>query len=172
MPSKPLLEFYMFTANNDISYKHRVVCYLLSHINACSSEFAQTKLLNCIAAIPHKAKSQVLLPTIQALTEKATATQPADIFAASSEKLTIQLICCFDAAAPHLNENPSAWNLFLLAIRTFLRSGGIISSTLGLSSLSLFVYHRNAAVSSTSTCACRSEWSVLIFKPTTENCGL
>jgi hypothetical protein len=95
-------------------------------------------LLNCIAAIPHKAKSQILLPTIQALTEKATATQPADIFAASSEKLTIQLLSCFDAAAAHLNENPSAWNLFLLAIRTYLRSGGTISSTLRFSSLSLF----------------------------------
>lgn len=116
--------------NNNISYKHRIVCYLLSHINACASEFVQTRLLNCVAAIPHKAKSQILLPTIQALTEKATATQPADIFATSSENLTIQLLSCFDAAAAHLNENPSAWNLFLLAIRTYLRSGGTISSTL------------------------------------------
>ena len=121
----------MFTfTNNNISYKHRIVCYLLSHINACASEFVQTRLLNCVAAIPHKAKSQILLPTIQALTEKATATQPADIFATSSENLTIQLLSCFDAAAAHLNENPSAWNLFLLAIRTYLRSGGTISSAL------------------------------------------
>jgi U3 small nucleolar RNA-associated protein 10 len=131
----------MFTlTNNNISYKHRIVCYLLSHINACASEFVQTRLLNCIAAIPDKAKSQILLPTIQALTEKAAATQPADIFAASSENLTIQLLSCFDAAADHLNENPSAWNLFLFAIRTYLRSGGTISSTLCFSSLSLFIY--------------------------------
>ena len=133
-----MLEFQIFTfTDNYISYKHRVVCYLLSHINACSSEFAQTKLLNCIAAIPHKAKSQILLPTIQSLTEKATATQPADIFAATSEKFTIQLLSCFDGAAAHLNENPSAWNLFLLVIRTYLRSGGTILSTLGFSSLSV-----------------------------------
>ena len=119
----------MFTfTNNNISYKHRIVCYLLSHINACASEFVQTRLLNCVAAIRHKAKSQILLPTIQALIEKATATQPADIFATSSENLTIQLLSCFDAAAAHLNENPSAWNLFLLAIRTYLRSGGTIST--------------------------------------------
>lgn len=163
----------MFTfINNNISYKHRVVCYLLSHINACSTEFAQTRLLNCIVAIPHKAKSQILLPTIQALTEKATATQSAHIFATSSENLTIQLLSCFDAAAAHLNENPSAWNLFLLAIRTYFRSGGTISSTLCFSSLSLYIYLRNAAVGSTSTCTCRSGWFVLIFKPTTENCGL
>jgi U3 small nucleolar RNA-associated protein 10 len=121
----------MFTTNNDISYKHHVVCYLLSHINACSSEFAQTRLLNCIAMIPHKAKSQILLPAIQALTEKATATQPTDIFATSSEKLTIQLLSCFHASAAHFNENSSAWNLFLLAIRTYLRSGGTISLTIG-----------------------------------------
>ena len=157
----------MFTTNNDISYKHHVVCYLLSHINACSSEFAQTRLLNCIAAIPHKAKSQILLPTIQALIEKATATQPADIFAASSEKLTIQLLSCFDAAAAHLNENPSAWNLFLLAIRTYFRSGETISSTLCFSSLFLFIYLRNAAVGSTSTCTCHSGRFVLVFEPTT-----
>ena len=140
MPSKLLLEFQVFTfTNNDISHKHCVVCYLLSHINACSSEFAQTRLLNCIAAIPNKAKSQILLPTIQALTEKATATQPADIFTVSSEKLTIQLLSCFDDAAAHLNDDPSAWDLFLLAIRTYLRSGGIFSSTLCFSSLSLSI---------------------------------
>jgi hypothetical protein len=172
MPSKSLLGFQNFTTNNDISYKHRIVCYLLSHINACSSEFVQTKLLNCIAAIPDKAKSQILLPTIQVLTEKATATQPADIFAASSERLTIQLLSCFDTAAAHLNENPSAWNLFLLVIRTYLRYGGVISSILSFSSLSPLIYLRNAAVCSTSTCTCRSEWFVLVLKPTTENCGL
>ena len=172
MPSKSLLGFHMFTTNNGISYKHHVVCYLLSHINACSSEFVQTRLLNCIAAIPHKAKSQILLPTIQALAEKAAATQPTDIFTASSENLTVQLLSCFDAGAAHLNENSSAWNLFLLVIRTYLRSGGIISSTLGFFSLSLFIYLRNAAVGSTSTCTCRSGWFVFIYKPTTENCGL
>ena len=132
----------------------------------------QIRLLNCIAAIPHKAKSQILLPTIQTLTEIAIATQPADVFATSSEKMTIQLLSCFDAAAPHLNEDPSAWNLFLLAIRTYLRSGGIICSTLCFSSLSLSIYLRNAAVGSTSTCTCRSGWFVLVSKPTTENCGL
>ena len=118
------LQMLPFTYN-DVSYKYRVVCYLLSHINACSSEFAQTKLLNSIAAIPNKAKSQILLPTIQTLTEKAASIQPADIFATSSERLTIQLLSSFDvAAAGHLNDNPSAWNLFLLVIRTYLRSGG------------------------------------------------
>ena len=117
----------MFTTDNNISYKHHIVCYLLSHINACSSEFAQTRLLSSVAAIPNKAKSQILHPAIQALTEKATATQPADIFAVSPEKLTIQLLSCFDASAAHLNENISAWNLFLLAIRTYLRNGGTIS---------------------------------------------
>lgn len=134
MPSKLLLD-QMFTTNNNISYKHRIVCYLLSHINACSSEFAQTRLLSIVAAIPNKAKSQILLPAIQVLTEKATATQPADIFAASPEKLTIQLLSCFDASAVHLNENISAWNLFLLAIRTYLRNGGTIPLTLGFSRL-------------------------------------
>ncbi|KAF8797612.1 hypothetical protein BYT27DRAFT_7204423 [Phlegmacium glaucopus] len=108
----------------DADYKHGVVCYLLSHINACSSEFARTRLLNSIATIPNRARSQILLPTIQALTEKATSTQPTDIFVASSEMLTIQLLSCFDvAAAAHLNENPSAWNLFLLVLRTYLRAG-------------------------------------------------
>jgi hypothetical protein len=91
----------------------------------------QTKLLNSIAAISNKAKSQILLPAIQAVTKKATSTQPADIFVASSEKLTNQLLSCFDAAAAaHLNDNISAWNIFLLAIRTYLRSGGTVSSSL------------------------------------------
>jgi hypothetical protein len=125
-----------------------------------------------MTAIPNKVKIQVLLPTIQAVTEKATSTQPADIFMASSEKLTIQLLSCFDAAAAtHLNDNLSAWTLFLLAIRTYLRSGTTVSSTLSDPS-HLFIYLRNAAVNSTSIYASRSGWSVLIFKPTAENCSL
>ena len=131
---------FAFTYSHDVSYKHRVVCYLLSHINACSSEFARTRLLNSIATIPNKAKSQIVLPTIQALTEKATSIQPADIFIASSEKLTIQLLSCFDVtAAAHLNDDPSAWDLFLLVLRTYLRSGGTVSSTFNFSFLSTYL---------------------------------
>ena len=128
------------TYNDNDSYKHHVVCFLLSHINACSSEFAQTRLLNSIATIPNKAKSQILLPTIQALAEKATSTQPADIFVASSEILTIHLLSCFDVtAAALLNENHSAWNIFLLVVRTYLRSGGTVSSSISFSSLSTYL---------------------------------
>ena len=174
-PSIFLLDFqiYSFTYGN-VSYKYRIICYLLSHINACASEFTQTKLLDPIAAIPNKAKTQILLPTIQAVTKTATCNQPADIYLASSEMLTIQLLCCFDAAAAaHLNNNLSAWNTFLLAIRTYLRSGGTVFSTFKLLFLSAYIFiFRDAAVNSTSTCACRSGWFVLFFKPTAENCSL
>lgn len=155
---------------DDVSYKHRIVCYLLSHINACTSEFAQTRLLNSIAAVPNKAKIQILLPTIQASTKMATSIQPADTSVASSEKLTIQLLLCFDAAAAHLNDNPSAWDLFLSVIRTYLRSGAtVLLKSSNFFSLSTCIYLRNAAVDSTNTRPCHSEWFVFIFKSTTEN---
>lgn len=125
---------------NDVSYKHGVVCYLLSHINACSSEFARITLLDSIATIPNKAKTRILLPTIQAVTEKATSTQPEEIFVASSEKLTIQLLFTFDVtAAASLNDDSSVWNLFLLVVRTYLRSGETLSLTLKSSSLSTYL---------------------------------
>ena len=80
-----------------------------------------------------------------------------------------------------------ASTLLLLISMKILRPGtfsywpyGRISALVGLfpqlyasfSSLSLFIHLRNAAVGSTSTCTCRSGRFVLIFKSTTENCGL
>ena len=109
------------------SYKHRIICYLLSHINALSYEEIQTALLKSIATIVNKAKVQILLPTLQTVAEKASSAAPADTFASTSEDLTMQLLSCFDsAAAPYLNDTPVAWATFLQSIRTYFRPGSFL----------------------------------------------
>ncbi|KAF8966928.1 armadillo-type protein [Flammula alnicola] len=108
----------------DVDYKYRVVCYLLSHVNALSSETVQNALLKSTATITNKARIQILLPTIQAITEKTSSMPSTEVFAPVSEEFTTRILSCFDsAAAVYLNEAAAAWDLFLQTIRTYLRSG-------------------------------------------------
>ncbi|KAF8154101.1 hypothetical protein B0H34DRAFT_800000 [Crassisporium funariophilum] len=107
----------------DADYKHRVVCYILSHINAFCLETAQSALLKLVVTIQDKAKIQILLPTIHALSEKASLAEPANIFASASEELTTLMLSCFDAtAASHLKDADS-WNVFIKVVRTYFRAG-------------------------------------------------
>jgi len=96
------------------SYKHRIICYLLSHTNALSCEEVQNALLKSTATILNKAKVQILLPTLRTVAEKASSAAPANIFTSTSEDLTTRLLSCFDSAAtPYLNDTPTAWAIFL-----------------------------------------------------------
>ncbi|CAA7262090.1 unnamed protein product [Cyclocybe aegerita] len=108
----------------DVDYKHRVICYILSHVNAMSSESAQVALLKSIATIADKAKSQILLPTIQALVEKASRSPAPTIFVSTSEELTTRTLSCLDAtAAEHLNASTLTWDIFTQMVQTYLRPG-------------------------------------------------
>ena len=110
------------------SYKHRIICYLLSHTNALSCEEVQNALLKSTATIMNKAKAQILLPTLRTVAEKASSAAPANIFSSTSKDLTTQLLSCFDsAAAPYLNDTPAAWAIFLQTIRTYFRPGSLSS---------------------------------------------
>ncbi|KAF9480276.1 hypothetical protein BDN70DRAFT_905831 [Pholiota conissans] len=103
----------------DADYKHRVICYLLSHINALSSETAKTSILRSMATLTTKAKVQILLPTMQALVEKASILSSTDVFNAASEEFTIRLLSCFDSsAASYLNDTESCWDTFVRLNRT------------------------------------------------------
>jgi len=110
------------------SYKHRIICYLLSHTNALSCEEVQNTLLKSTATIMNKAKVQILLPTIRVIAEKASSAAPENIFSITSEDLTTRLLSCFDsAAAPYLNDTPAAWAIFLQTTRTYCRPGSLSS---------------------------------------------
>ncbi|KAF8901036.1 armadillo-type protein [Gymnopilus junonius] len=108
----------------DADYKHGVLCYLLSHINALSSETIQVSLLKSTAPISNKAKIQILLPTVHAMIKKVSSIQPTDTFSSVSEEFATRLLSCYDSsAAGYLNETAQAWDDLLQGIRTFFRSG-------------------------------------------------
>ncbi|KAJ3515006.1 hypothetical protein NLJ89_g2035 [Agrocybe chaxingu] len=108
----------------DADYKHRITCFVLSHVNAMSSEFAQVALLKSIGTIADKAKCQILLPTIQALAEEASRSPATSIFVSTSEELTTRSLSCLDTtAAEHLNASTLAWDVFTQVARTYLRPG-------------------------------------------------
>jgi len=110
------------------SYKHRIICYLLSHINALSCEEVQNSLLKSTATIANKAKVQILLPALKTVAEKASSVPPANLFSSASEDFTTQLLSCFDSAtAPYLNDTPVALATFLQTIRTYFRPGSLLT---------------------------------------------
>ncbi|KAF4611649.1 hypothetical protein D9613_003824 [Agrocybe pediades] len=113
----------------DADYKNRVVCYLLSHINATSSEIIQISLLKSIATITNKAKVQILAPTIELLVARAESEDVPVSNAPSSEELTTRVLSCYDtASAQYVNESTSAWDLFVRVVRAYFRSGAALSS--------------------------------------------
>ncbi|KAF9553866.1 hypothetical protein CPC08DRAFT_672807 [Agrocybe pediades] len=113
----------------DADYKNRVVCYLLSHINATSSETIQISLLKSIATITNKAKVQILAPTIELLVARAESEDVPVSNAPSSEELTTRVLSCYDtASSQYVNESTSAWDLFVRVVRAYFRSGAALSS--------------------------------------------
>ncbi|KAJ2923032.1 hypothetical protein H1R20_g14063, partial [Candolleomyces eurysporus] len=88
----------------DSEYKKRVLCYLLSHINALSSADMQTVLLKAVGSVTDKAKLQLLLPTIQ---ELLLPNQP------QHEELLLELLRSFNgSAAKELNDtNKPFWKV-------------------------------------------------------------
>lgn len=100
----------------DSEYKKRVLCYLLSHINALSSADMQTILLKTVGSVTDKAKLQLLLPTIQKLLLPNQQ---------QHEELILELLRSFDgSAAKALNDNGKPfWNVYLDLLRHSLRSG-------------------------------------------------
>jgi U3 small nucleolar RNA-associated protein 10 len=100
----------------DSEYKKRVLCYLLSHINALSSADMQTILLKAVGSVTDKAKLQLLLPTIQKLL-LPNQQQHAELF--------LVLLRSFDgSAAKGMNDNGKPfWDVYLDLLRHCLRSG-------------------------------------------------
>ncbi|TFK37695.1 hypothetical protein BDQ12DRAFT_685121 [Crucibulum laeve] len=105
-------------------YKRRVLCFLLSHINALSVQKAQIALLKSIQTISDGAKAQILQPTVQSLVLAASSVQPKDVFHSFSEDFTSSIIACFDASvAKELNNSQTQWESYVIMIRTYFTAG-------------------------------------------------
>jgi hypothetical protein len=101
-------------------FKHRVLCFYASHINAMAIPVAQTALLKILAGISDSAKIQNILPTIKSLL-----TTPAAALTPVKQELMILLISCFDhSAASDLNEaDEETWDVYLSVLRYAFSSG-------------------------------------------------
>ncbi|KAG5644278.1 hypothetical protein DXG03_008763 [Asterophora parasitica] len=115
-------------------YKLRVLCFLLSHINAIALPTAQVSLLKSLDVISDSAKAQILLPTIRSL----VASWKGDI-SDTQQELTDLALSCFDGSvAKELgDEHGELWNVFVSALRATFAPGApstsraIVSQALG-----------------------------------------
>ncbi|KAG6836982.1 hypothetical protein H0H93_016935 [Arthromyces matolae] len=106
-----------------IEYKRRVVCFLVSHINALPLPTAQVSLLRSIKAISDGAKAEILLPTIRSLVGHKKTVAPLN-------DLIDLVMSCFDASvARDFNEESSAlWDVYVSVMRYHFSPGAPLSS--------------------------------------------
>ncbi|KAG6868786.1 hypothetical protein C0993_010713 [Termitomyces sp. T159_Od127] len=104
-------------------YKHRVLCFIVSHVNALALPTFQIALLKSIEAVSDSAKAEILFPTIKSL----LASKKSD---ATLRDLTDRVMSCFDSSvAEDLNEEKSAlWDLYLSVIRFHFEPNAPLSS--------------------------------------------
>lgn len=126
-----LSEFSPLQASNrfshSIRYKHRVLCYLLSHVNGIGLRSAQVQLLGSLEGISDKSKAMILKSTLSNLSDMASST--ADTLSKDSEELTSLLLACLDSSVTEdLNDSRSElWNIYISIINSFFKSGRCFS---------------------------------------------
>ncbi|KAG8879331.1 snoRNA-binding rRNA-processing protein utp10 [Tulasnella sp. 331] len=102
------------TFNKAKMFKHRIVCYLLSHVVCWNNPSARLALLMSVRHVPDPAKLTLLLPLVEELFNTATSL--------SSEAVLYRRVLfeVFDAeSAEALNEEGShPWGIFLQSIRS------------------------------------------------------
>lgn len=107
------------------SYKQRVVCYLLSHVNACQLPALQIALLRSLAAVSNGVKAQMLTPSLQVLS-KDIASATVDILSRSTyQEHASLLVSSLDVTAVNdLNDaDKPLWSIFTDLIRISLCKG-------------------------------------------------
>ncbi|KAF8630264.1 hypothetical protein AX17_005450 [Amanita inopinata Kibby_2008] len=106
----------------EYEHKYRVLCYLLSHIQALSLPTAQVTLLRLIENVSDKAKARLLSPVIKELEISRDKALKDD---GTWEELTALCISCFDkSVANELNEGQSdLWSLYISVLRRYFSSG-------------------------------------------------
>ncbi|KAI0776755.1 hypothetical protein BD413DRAFT_469201 [Trametes elegans] len=91
------------------SYKQRIVCYLLSHVNACPLPNVKVSLLKSLDGVSNAAKAHVLTPTIESLLSEQ------DVAGSKShQELATLAASSFDvSSAADLNDPEKAtWTLY------------------------------------------------------------
>ncbi|RDB23790.1 U3 small nucleolar RNA-associated protein 10 [Hypsizygus marmoreus] len=100
----------------DSEYKHRVLCYLVSHINAIGVPGSQIALLNSLDSISDSVKAHVLLPTIKSIA--------ADVEHAPHELSGLVVSCLDISVAKDLNDpTGTLWEVFVAVLRSSFAPG-------------------------------------------------
>ena len=111
-------------------YKIRVLCYLLSHVDATSSPDAQLAILRSIRDVSDQVKAQILLPVMQMLVQDSPSKEKlAARYGSRLEEFTSLLLSSFDQSiSDSLNEpDCNLWPIFILSLEHCFRSGGSLT---------------------------------------------
>ncbi|KAL1745319.1 armadillo-type protein [Schizophyllum fasciatum] len=79
-------------------YKHRVLCFLLSHVDVFVLPQAQIALLSALELVPSAEKATILRPTIRSLVRKVP-TYIANVYGDALETFTALVVASFDASS-------------------------------------------------------------------------
>jgi U3 small nucleolar RNA-associated protein 10 len=107
-----------------IRYRQRVLCFILSHVNATGSSSAKLALLRSLASVSDSVKAELLVPTMQSLIrDPSTVHGQATLFGPCAEDLAILVVSSFDdSAANDLNDQESLlWAVFLRVLRHYFK---------------------------------------------------
>ncbi|KAJ7452113.1 hypothetical protein B0H11DRAFT_1742292 [Mycena galericulata] len=106
----------------DAEYKHHVLCYLLSHVHVLRLVSAQVALLRSIEDVSDKAKTEVFVPVLLALSQE---TQEPVRPGSKAEQFASLVVASFDmSASPALNDSKGQlWGVFVLVLQHYLMPG-------------------------------------------------
>lgn len=110
------------------SYKKRVLCYLLSHVDACTLVTLKISLLKSVAELSSPLKSKMLGLSVQSLYNEQSAIALSTRFGNLYEEYAVLLASSFDvSAAEGMNEvDGVGWTTYLQLVKHFFRSGGFL----------------------------------------------
>ncbi|EPQ56067.1 hypothetical protein GLOTRDRAFT_129071 [Gloeophyllum trabeum ATCC 11539] len=119
----------------EASYKQRILCYLLSHVNACSVPNARLRLLKMVEGVSHRAKAEMLLPLLQGIAADPGAEASVAAMGDAFEEFCTLLVGCFDVSLTKEFNNGGSpvWPVYLGTLRRASDEGFSASANMVLS---------------------------------------
>ena len=105
-----------------LSFKHRVICYLVSHAVACPLLQIRAGILKSLKDVPDASKAPMLIPVLRRLFETP---EKAAIPATADQEFFVAIARAFDKnAAKALNDKEGAlWQIFVEVLQACLIHG-------------------------------------------------
>ncbi|KAA1474189.1 hypothetical protein DENSPDRAFT_781033 [Dentipellis sp. KUC8613] len=113
---------YLTGLKKDMAFKRRVLCFLLSHANGCRLPEVKLSLLHMLEGVSDINKAQILLPSIQGLSDEAQSKALKATFGPQFEEFATLVVSSFDASTvPDLNRTEGGlWPAFIAVLRHYL----------------------------------------------------